>query len=297
MMRTPGSAAIAPARAADIYGAQILERGIEDSAVNIAISLSATDYVGHTFGTEGEEMCLQLTELDREVGDFLKVLDSRGIDYSVTLTADHGGKDVPERDRLAGVTDATRIDPALGAAAMGKKLVAELKLPGGPGLLGENFGDMWIDRRLRANERAQLLKAALAAYQAHPQVQAVFTARQIAATPVPRTRPETWSVLQRVRASYREGRSGDFYVVLKRDVTPIADTSRYVATHGSVWDYDRRVPILFWSPGVTGATVERSAETTDILPTLASMIGLPVQAGSVDGRCLAEVPGAACPSR
>ncbi len=33
-MRTPGAAAIAPARAADIYGAEILERGIEDSRVN-----------------------------------------------------------------------------------------------------------------------------------------------------------------------------------------------------------------------------------------------------------------------
>ena len=54
-------------------------------------------------------MCLQLTELDREIGDFLKVLDSRGIDYSVALTADHGGKDIPERDRLAGV-DRCRAD-------------------------------------------------------------------------------------------------------------------------------------------------------------------------------------------
>lgn len=33
-LRTPASAAIAPARAADIYGAEILERGIEDSRVN-----------------------------------------------------------------------------------------------------------------------------------------------------------------------------------------------------------------------------------------------------------------------
>jgi prephenate dehydratase len=34
IMKTPESAAIGPARAADIYGAQILERGIEDSRVN-----------------------------------------------------------------------------------------------------------------------------------------------------------------------------------------------------------------------------------------------------------------------
>jgi prephenate dehydratase len=33
-MRTPGSAAIAPARAAEIYGAEIVESGIEDSRIN-----------------------------------------------------------------------------------------------------------------------------------------------------------------------------------------------------------------------------------------------------------------------
>ena len=264
----------------------------------LAVSLSATDYVGHTYGTEGEEMCLQLTELDREIGDFLKVLDSRGINYSVALTADHGGKDVPEREKLAGVADAQRVDPALSASAMGKQLVAQLGLPGGPGLLGESsFGDMYIDRRLRASERSRLLRAAVAAYKAHPQVEAVFTARQLAATPVPHTSPETWTVIQRARVSYYPGRSGDFVVILKKDVTPIADTTRYVATHGSVWDYDRRVPILFWRPGAAGTTIEHSAETTDILPTLAAMIGLPVQAGSIDGHCLNDVPGAACPSR
>jgi arylsulfatase A-like enzyme len=264
----------------------------------LAVSLSATDYVGHAYGTQGEEMCLQLTELDREIGDFLKVLDARGLNYAVALTADHGGKDVPERERLAGISDSARVDPALNASAIGKSLVAQLGLPPGPGLLGgSSFGDVWIDRRLRAPERAKLLKAAVAAYKAHPQVEAVFTARQIAATPVPTSPPETWSLIQRVRASYYPGRSGDFYVVLKRDITPIADTTRYIATHGSVWDYDRRVPILFWRPGTTGTAVNRSAETTDIMPTLAAIIGLAVKPGSIDGHCLSDVPGAVCPNR
>jgi predicted AlkP superfamily pyrophosphatase or phosphodiesterase len=264
----------------------------------LAISLSATDYVGHAYGTEGEEMCLQLTELDREIGDFLKVLDSRGINYAVALTADHGGKDIPERERLAGVSDAARVDPALNAGAMGKALVAQLGLPAGPGLFGDtSFGDIWIDRRLRVPERAKLLKAAVEAYKASPQVEAVFTARQIADTPVPTSPPESWTTIQRVRASYYPGRSGDFFVVLKRDITPIADTTRYIATHGSVWDYDRRVPILFWRPGVTGSTLERTAETTDILPTIAAMIGLAVKPESIDGHCLKDVPGAACANR
>jgi hypothetical protein len=116
----------------------------------LSVSLSATDYVGHEYGTEGEEMCLNLLELDREIGDFLAMLDNRGIDYAVVLTADHGGKDIPERDRLAGVSGAARVDPALSSNVMGRKLAAELKLPG-PGLLGSsNFGDIYVDAKLPA---------------------------------------------------------------------------------------------------------------------------------------------------
>jgi predicted AlkP superfamily pyrophosphatase or phosphodiesterase len=260
----------------------------------LAISLSATDYVGHAYGTEGEEMCLQLTELDREIGDFLKMLDSRGIDYAVVLTADHGGKDVPERERLAGVSDAMRMNANLAPAIMGKALVARLGL-GGPGLLGSSpQGDIYLDAHLKPADRARLLAAAVAAYKADPQVAAVFTAGQIARMPVPTGNPVDWSLLQRARTSFYPGRSGDFVVFLKKDITPIADTSRYVATHGSPYDYDRRVPILFWRPRASGSTVERPVETTDILPTIASMIGLPVQPGSVDGHCLPEPAGATC---
>ncbi len=262
----------------------------------LAISLSATDYVGHAFGTEGEEMCLQLTELDRELGDFLAVLDSRGIDYAVVLTADHGGKDIPERERLAGVGDAARVTASLSPAVVGQALVKQLGLSG-PGLLGSGpFGDIYVDRKLKPAERKRLLAGAVAAYKADPQVEAVFTAAQLARIPVPTAPPEQWTLIQRARASYYPGRSGDFVVILKKDITPIADTTRYIATHGSAWDYDRRVPILFWRPGASGTTIERSAETTDIMPTLASMIGLALKPGSIDGHCLNDVPGAVCPA-
>jgi predicted AlkP superfamily pyrophosphatase or phosphodiesterase len=264
----------------------------------LAISLSATDYVGHAYGTEGEEMCIQLVELDRQLGQFLSVLDSRGLDYAVALTADHGGKDVPERERLAGVKGAARVGPDLAASNMGKLLVRKLGLAG-PGLLGEgSAGDMYLDRSLKPADRARLLKAAVAAYRAHPQVEAVFTAAQLAATPVPTGAPDKWTLRQRARASFYAPRSGDFVVLLKRDITPIFDTSRYVATHGSAWDYDRRVPILFWLKGMSAAPSDQAIDTVDIMPTLAAMLGLWVEPGSVDGHCLGSVaPCSATPVR
>ena len=98
--------------------------------------------------------------------------------------------------------------------------------------------------------------------------------------------PTGWTLKQRARASFYAPRSGDLVVLLKKDVTPIPDTSRYVATHGSPWDYDRRVPVLFWRSGMASAASDAPVETTDIMPTLAAWLGLWLERGSVDGHCL-----------
>jgi hypothetical protein len=215
------------------------------------------------------------------------------------LTADHGGIDLPERSAETGAPSAARTDPALNATRMGQALGQRLGLHG-PVLLGDGpFGDMWIDRALPARARTRVLAEAVRAYRAHPQVQTVFTRAELAATPSPSGPPETWSLIQRARASFDAERSGDFYVVLKPRITPISDGSRgSVATHGSIWDYDRRVPILFWRRGMTGFEQPLSVETVDIMPSLAGLIGLPLAPGSVDGRCLDLLvgPATSCPN-
>jgi len=49
----------------------------------LIVGASASDYVGHTYGTEGTEMCLQMANLDRTLGKFFDILDKTGIDYQV----------------------------------------------------------------------------------------------------------------------------------------------------------------------------------------------------------------------
>ena len=103
----------------------------------------------------------------------------------------------------------------------------------------------------------------------------------------------------RAKASYNPAVSGDIVVALKPRVMPIPDpTKGYVATHGSFWDYDRRVPILFWRKNMVGFEQPLSVETVDIMPTLAAAIHLPVTAPLPDGRCLDLDGGAAstCPN-
>jgi predicted AlkP superfamily pyrophosphatase or phosphodiesterase len=253
----------------------------------LSISLSATDYVGHSFGSGGQEMCLQLLSLDRSLGDFLRFMDRTRVDYAVVLTADHGGLDIPERLRARGVADAARVDPALTAVNIGKAIAAKLKLSG-PILIGDLAGDVHLDRALRPADRGRALREALAAYRAHPQVEAAYSGEQIARTAMPGGDPTRWSLLQRARASYDRQRSGDIVVMLKSHIMPIAvPRSGYAATHGSPWDYDRRVPMLFWRSGFPGSQPAEAIETVDIMPTAAAIMGLSSPLGAIDGHCLA----------
>ena len=58
------------------------EMGLGKDAVTdvLSVSFSATDYVGHQYGTEGVEMCIQLAQLDATLGKLFAALDQRNID-------------------------------------------------------------------------------------------------------------------------------------------------------------------------------------------------------------------------
>ena len=261
----------------------------------LSVSLSATDYVGHGTGTEGAEMCIQLDGVDKALGDFFARLDAQGIDYVAVLTADHGGFDLPERLVQQGYP-ARRVDDTLGLKTLAAAVLAQTGVaPPADDLFYADGagGDIYLSKALSPEDRAKVAAALVALLRANPQVEAVLTARELAETPMPAGSPQDWTLLQRARASFDPERSGEVVVLLKRGVVPIAKgRPGLVATHGSPWDYDRRVPILFWRKGLTGLEQPAPVETVDIAPTLAAMLGLAVPAGAFDGRCL-DIDGSA----
>ena len=79
---------------AAIDGEKLGQRGVTDF---LTISFSSTDYVGHAFGPnsiEAEDIYLRL---DKDLGSFLSLLDTRlgKGQYLVFLTADHGAAHIP----------------------------------------------------------------------------------------------------------------------------------------------------------------------------------------------------------
>lgn len=259
------------------------------------VGLSATDYVGHAFGTGGVEMCINLSELDRNLGTFFDNLDEMGRDYMVVLTADHGGHDLPERLQQQGVPEAQRIDAETNADGLNEVFSENSKLSkyGQTVYADSPFGDYYINRTIPAPLREEVKAEAMAMMARSDQVEIVLDGAKLAKMPMPTGPVEEWSLAERARASFHPDRSGDFIVLLKKSVTPIAEAMRgYVATHGSPWDYDRRVPIMFWRKGMSHFEQPISVQTVDIAPTLASIIGLEVSEGEFDGRCL-DIDGGA----
>jgi predicted AlkP superfamily pyrophosphatase or phosphodiesterase len=59
-------------------------------------------------------------------------------------------------------------------------------------------------------------------------------------------------------------------------------------THGSPWNYDTHVPILFFGQGVAQGEVLRRISITDIAPTIAMLVGMTMPDAS-SGEVVPEV--------
>jgi predicted AlkP superfamily pyrophosphatase or phosphodiesterase len=256
----------------------------------LALSFSASDYVGHRFGNGGPEDCVQMAALDQTIGRLLARLDALHIPYVVALSADHGAFDAAERAKTR-YQDAYRLD----SAAFGKALVAALatQLGVSDAVQASDVQQIYVKAARGTPEYARVQQAAVAWLRQRPEVEAVYTADEVAAAaPAPGKPVDQLTLLERYYESYAADRSGDIFVAFKPHSSfgvPSAPAAS-VAGHGTPWDYDRQVPMLFWWRGVTPEQRPEAAETVDIAPTLAAITGVATPA--IDGKCLPQVAGA-----
>ncbi|RYG85040.1 alkaline phosphatase family protein, partial [bacterium] len=267
----------------------------------LAISLSATDYVGHKFGNQGPEMCDQLAHLDRAIGDFLGVLKRWGVPYALVLSADHGGLEPAENVAQHGFP-ARRVSYSLIVDSVNALLKSRLgyaddvflgdeaNLVVRPGV-AKDVGE----RAMR--DALTLLRDPDPALPWAGLVVDAFPRSEVLGLVVPKGKPpDELTLRERFAESAHRDRSPDLFVAVAPYTSlglPAAPRF-YVAGHGSPWDYDRRVPMLFYRPG--GAAYEQylAVETVDIAPTLAALLGVAVPA-EIDGRCLPLDPHTAFP--
>jgi predicted AlkP superfamily pyrophosphatase or phosphodiesterase len=256
----------------------------------LALSFSSNDYIGHRYGAGGPEMCVQQAAIDQTLGRLLAKLDSLKVPYMVVLTADHGGIDAAERSAQHGL-DAHRLDPVAFVKQLNDALSKTLNLPF-EAIVGDDPQQLSINVGPDAALKAKVRDTAVEWLKGRPEVYKVFTADETVAAVPPAGKPVTdLTFAERYNESYDKERSGDIQVAFAQYTTigMPRGPGDYVAGHGSPWDYDRRVPILFWWPGVSADARKEPIETVDIAPTLAAIARVPTP--KLDGKCVEAVAG------
>ena len=263
---------------------QLGRRGVTDM---LGVSLSATDRIGHTYGTQGPEMCEQMHRLDAAMGVFLDKLSAIPGGALVVLTADHGGSDFVEREAAHGYPHAHRVDPA-GVQGVNTALRTRFHLDADP-LQSGGSGLMVADaehKSLQDPLRTEVAEAAVEMLRALPDIAFAETRDRLLAEslPVSTAQPEMLTLRERMRLSTVAERSPDIQFAYVPNATFGGRVGGTLGGHGTPWEYDRRVPIIFWWPGATGQERFLPIRTIDIAPTLAHVIG--VGAPKVEGRCI-----------
>jgi len=242
----------------------------EDSTTDLfAIGFSATDVIGHTYGAFSQEAMDQLLRLDLILEKLFNEVDSRvGLNNTlIILTADHGSMPLVENLQAQGI-DAQRAHPDVLRNAVRDAL--SRRFPGVENLAIFSAPDFYLNEETMRSQklnRKDVEDTAIAALLQTRLVERVYTDADLTSTA-----PSSDPFLPLFRNAYYAPRSPQLTVMLKQYVYLSSQPGG--TGHGSVYEYDRHVPIVFMGGGVKPGTYSEPCGPEDIAPTLAKMLGL-----------------------
>ena len=217
---------------------------------------------------------------DRAIGRLLNQVDkSIGLRHTlIAFTTDHGVAPLPEslsERALPGgrLTTAELFEPMQKALASrfgdGKWLLATAG--SSPYLNYELIEKLELD----ATEVRRVAAAAVANL---PHVARVYTRDQLLRGDVPGDR-----IGSRVLRGFNAQRSGDLEIILE----PYWIRQAQGTTHGTPYSYDAHIPLILMGQRVTPGEYSDHVALNDLAPTLATLAGVEIPAGSA-GRILTE---------
>ena len=263
-----------------LEGLRALDLGAGPQTDILAISLSATDYVGHKYGPDSREIHDQILRLDRAIGAFLDTLftvrDSTKV--IIALTADHGVTPFPEVHTRRTGEEALYVD----IAPVFSRVRSEMTTRGADSsALQFDAGMVFLDRRAMTRARINsdsLLRALARSLAAIPGVARVNRPSDLAMRDTTSdTSARRWLHTIPVDAPAE-------LVVTLRPFSVWKTNPRY-AQHGSPNDSDAHVPVILYGPPFSAGRRTRPARVVDMAPTLAwATSTVPLE--TLDGRVL-----------
>jgi predicted AlkP superfamily pyrophosphatase or phosphodiesterase len=244
--------------------------GRDASTDVFAIGFASTDVVGHTYGPDSHETMDQLLHLDRLLGTLFDEIETRiGLANTVVvLTADHGAASLIENARV--LHPEARRAPT-DALQKPVREALEQRFPGtGSLIVYSPVPDFYLNEALireRGLNRDDVERTAIDALMATGLVANVYTHAMLRAASASND-----PFLPLFLNGFYEPRSPHLTVLLKPHV--------YVSNlpggtgHGTAYDYDRHVPVMFMGPGIVPGFYDAPAGPEDIAPTLGLILGL-----------------------
>jgi arylsulfatase A-like enzyme len=250
----------------------------------LAISLSAMDAVGHTYGPDSREAHDMFLRLDRYLGAFIdslyKLRDSSTI--AIALTADHGVTPYPELSARRGPLPVLRVDvhPAIDPAFAALRAARV-----DSNAVQFEEGILFVDRPAlaRANLNADsVIRSFGDALHRVPGVQRVDYVKNL--------RARTPSQLERdyVARRWVQMLPPDVPAELVVTLEPnVYWGGVFYATHGTPHDPDAHVPVIFYGPWFAPGRYTTTVRVVDMAPTLAQVLNVrPTE--ELDGRVLTQ---------
>lgn len=234
----------------------------------LTISYSSTDYVGHSFGVASVETQDTYIRLDREIEKLLTFLDNElgENQYTLFLTGDHGVLEIPAFLTSNGVNAM-----AISENDMKKEVVKQLQsvfnlkiediiddIDNNQIYLSDNeIKNLGLNKNNVIDELIKILESFDFISNAYS-AEYIMNSKNL----------EGYEKL--IQNGFHKERSGDIALILKPNVIFYDGKG---TTHGSGYNYDTHVPLIFFGSGVKNGETFLTTEIPDIAPTISKLLG------------------------
>jgi predicted AlkP superfamily pyrophosphatase or phosphodiesterase len=234
------------------------------------IGFSAMDWMIHDFGPHSQEIMDAFIKLDKWLGDFIEFVDETvGLEnVQFVLTADHGGLPLPEYVVEQGGSGGRINKEHLNEAF--EWIDEEVEERFGGGLYVRSGGNYFLDLEKLKKAGIDPRKIYDVASKYLPKVEGIermiYKKDVIAST-------ETDKITLRLKHMIHPHKTPEIFPL---NTPGYLYKNPYGTSHGSPYDYDTHVPLIFSHKKTKSSFISDGKATVDIAPTIARLLGVKI---------------------
>jgi arylsulfatase A-like enzyme len=247
----------------------------------LAVSFTATEYIGNAFGPLSIEVQDAFLKLDKDLEHFLQFIDEYIGKQNVLifLTSNHGAAQTP--GYLSDLKAPVGSFSANNAISLTRSYLNAI-YGSGDWIKGYFGQQLYLNSDLIENSKLKLVDFQNTVAQFL--VQFTGVSNTITATAL-QNNQYTEGFRSKMQNNYYPRRSGDVFINLHPGWV---ERSQWTTAHNSAYPYDTHVPLIWYGWKVKRDVVARPIDMTDVAPTISSMMNIIVP-NAATGKMIEEL--------